>query len=49
LDWLRSMIQRAVLIEFDRFIEDGQLAARVKQLGSVDSITDVAGFAGMNV
>ena len=49
LDWLRGIIKRAVLIEFDRFIADGQLAARVKQLGSVDSITDVAGFAGMNV
>jgi hypothetical protein len=49
LDWLRGIIQRAVLIEFDRFIEDGHLAARVKQLGSIDSITDVAGFAGMNV
>ena len=49
LDWLRGIIKRAVLIEFDRFIADGQLAERVKQLGSVDSITDVAGFAGMNV
>jgi hypothetical protein len=49
LDWLRGIIKRAILIEFDRFIEDGHLAARVKQLGSVDSITDVAGFAGMNV
>jgi len=49
MDWLRGIIKRAVLIEFDRFIEDGQLAERVKQLGSVDSITDVAGFAGMNV
>jgi hypothetical protein len=49
LDWLRAIVERAVLIEFDRFIEDGHLATRVKQLGSVDSITDVAGFAGMNV
>ena len=49
MEWLRGIIKRAVLIEFDRFIEDGQLAERVKQLGSVDSITDVAGFAGMNV
>ena len=49
LHWLRGIIQRAVLIEFDRFIEDGQLAERVRQLGSIDSITDVAGFAGMNV
>ena len=49
LDWLRGVIKRAVLVEFDRFIADGQLAERIKQLGSVDSITDVAGFAGMNV
>ncbi len=49
LDWLRGIIKRAVLIEFDRFISAGQLAARVSQLGTVDSITDIAGFAGMNV
>lgn len=49
LEWFRGVVTRAVLIEFDRFIEDGRLAARVKQLGSVDSIHDVAGFSGMNV
>jgi hypothetical protein len=49
LEWLRGVVYRAVLIEFDRFIADGQLADRMKQLGSIDSITDVAGFAGMNV
>jgi hypothetical protein len=48
-DWLRRIVMQAVLIEFDRFIADGQLADRLKQLGSVDSITDVEGFAGMNV
>jgi hypothetical protein len=49
LDWLRGVIERAVLIEFDRFIDAGRLAERVHQLGTVDSIADVAGFAGMNV
>lgn len=49
LDWLSDMINRAVIIEFDRFISEGQLAARVTELGSVDSIVDVAGFAGMDV
>jgi hypothetical protein len=49
LDWLRTVVTRAVLIEFDRFISAGQLATRVSQLGVVDSITSVAGFAGMNV
>ncbi len=49
LDWLQGIVARAVLIEFDRFIADGRLAARVEQLGSVDSIHNLAGFAGMNV
>src|SRR3954462_14464673 len=46
LEWLRGIINRAVLIEFDRFITAGQLADRVDQLGMIDSITDIAGFAG---
>jgi hypothetical protein len=49
MKWLRGIIERAVLIEFDRFITDGQLAARVSELANVDSISDVADFAGMNV
>jgi len=49
MDWLRETVRRAVLIEFDRFIADGQLAARKSELGSVDSIANVDDFAGMNV
>jgi hypothetical protein len=49
LDWLRGVVQRAVLVEFDRFISDGQLAARVTELGAVESLTSVSDFAGMNV
>jgi hypothetical protein len=49
LAWFRRIIERAVLIEFDHFISAGSLAARVTQLGNVDSITHVADFAGMNV
>lgn len=49
LEWLRTVIERAVLIEFDRFIDAGRLAERVSELGAVDSIGDIAGFAGMNV
>jgi len=49
LQWLRSVVERAVLIEFDRFISAGRLAERVDELGQVGSITDIAGFAGMNV
>src|SRR5262245_59878803 len=49
MDWLRGIVRRAVLIEFDRFISDGRLAARKDELGGVDSIANVGGFAGMNV
>ena len=49
MEWFRGIIERAVLIEFDRFITDGQLADRLDELGSIDSISDVADFAGMNV
>jgi hypothetical protein len=49
LDWFRGAVKRAVLIEFDRFIAAGRLADRVDQLSDIDSITDVEGFAGMNV
>ncbi len=49
MDWFRAAVVRAVLVEFDRFIAAGRLADRVGQLGKIDSITDVAGFAGMNV
>jgi hypothetical protein len=49
MDWLSGIVRQAVLIEFDRFIADGQLAARKDELGSVDSIANVDDFAGMNV
>ena len=49
LEWLRGVVERAVLVEFDRFISAGQLAARVAELGAVESITSVSGFAGMGV
>jgi hypothetical protein len=47
--WFCRVIERAVLIEFDRFIAAGQLAERVGQLGQVERLSDVADFAGMNV
>jgi hypothetical protein len=47
--WFRGAVERAVLIEFDHFIAAGQLSKRVTDLGRVDSIADLAGFAGMNV
>jgi hypothetical protein len=47
--WFRSAVEKAVLIEFDHFIAAGRLAKRMTDLGRVDSIADLAGFAGMNV
>jgi hypothetical protein len=47
--WFRTVIERAVLIEFDRFIAAGQLAERVNQLGHVEQLADVTDFAGMNL
>jgi hypothetical protein len=49
LAWFRDVVHKAVLIEFDHFISAGALADRVSRLGSVDSIADLADFAGMNV
>jgi hypothetical protein len=49
MEWLVGIVTRAVLIEFDRFIAAGQLARRVSELGRLDSIANVADFAGMNV
>ncbi len=49
LDWLRAVVVRAVLIEFDRFIDAGRLAERIGQLGQIEDIANVSEFAGMNV
>lgn len=49
LPWLRGLVTRAVLVEFDRFIAAGQLDARVQELGEVETVASVSGFAGMNV
>jgi hypothetical protein len=49
LDWFREVITNAVLIEFDHFIAAGRLTQRVNDLGTVDSVADLTGFAGMNV
>ena len=49
MEWFRGVVTRAVLVEFDRFIAAGHLAATVAELGSVDSVSSISGFAGMNV
>jgi hypothetical protein len=46
LAWFRGVVRRAVLIEFDHFISAGNLAARVSDLGKVESIAALSGFAG---
>jgi hypothetical protein len=47
--WLQRLVERAALIEFDRFIADGSLADRVGELGRIDSIAAVTNFAGMHL
>lgn len=47
--WLAGAVERAVLIEFDRYIAAGNLAKTVDQLGQLDSIDDLEGFGGMHV
>ncbi|HEX3599130.1 MAG TPA: hypothetical protein VHU84_03250 [Lacipirellulaceae bacterium] len=49
LEWLRGVVERAVLVEFDRFISAGQLAARVAELGAVENAGTLCGFAGMGL
>jgi hypothetical protein len=46
LAWFSGVVLRAVLIEFDHFIAAGSLAARVSDLGKVESIAALSGFAG---
>jgi hypothetical protein len=45
--WLRGVVERAVLIEFDRFISAGQLAARVAELTTAGNLTAIGDFSGM--
>jgi len=49
LAWFRTVVERAVLVEFDHFITAGRLAERVDQLGQIGRLADLADFAGMNV
>ena len=49
IEWLQGVVERAVLVEFDRFIAAGQLASRVAELGEVEKLVAVSGFAGMGV
>lgn len=49
LEWLRSIVSQAVLVEFDRFIGEGHLTARKTELGDFENAGSVCGFAGMGV
>lgn len=47
--WFKERVEKAVAIEFDRFIAAGQLTQRANELGQDVSLTTLAGFSGMNV
>ncbi len=47
--WFRVAVERAVLVEFDRFIAAGHLARRVDELERLSHLAGPAGFAGMNL
>jgi hypothetical protein len=49
VEWFCGAVERAVLIEFDRFIAAGSLAERMSQLGRIRQLTDLTDFAGMNL
>jgi hypothetical protein len=42
--WLKSRVEKAVTIEFNRFIAAGQLEGRTAELGQVDRLSDLSGF-----
>ena len=46
--WLTESVQRAVLVEFDRFIRAGDLSRTIERLESLQKASDEAGgFVGM--
>jgi hypothetical protein len=49
LDWFCSAVERAVLVEFDRFIAFGHLARRVDELERLTHLAELSNFNGMNV
>lgn len=49
LEWFKGRVEKAVIVEFDRFIAAGQLKDRTAQLGRCERLSDVAGFSGMDV
>ena len=42
--WLCARVEKAVAMEFDRFIAAGQLAGRTDELGQLERLSDLGGF-----
>lgn len=49
LAWWQGRVEKAVAIEFDRFIAAGQLNQRTTDLGKIERLSDLSGFSGMNL
>jgi hypothetical protein len=49
VEWFCGAVERAVLVEFDRFIAAGHLAKRVDELERLAQLAELSGFAGMNL
>ena len=49
LEWFSLAVERAVLVEFDRFIAAGHLAKRVVELERLTHLAELSNFNGMNV
>jgi hypothetical protein len=49
LAWWQGRVEKAVAIEFDRFIAAGQLSQRTTDLGKIERLSDLCGFSGMNL
>ena len=43
--WLHTRVERAVSIEFDRFISAGQLGNRTEELGQLERLSDLEDFS----
>jgi len=49
LSWWQQRVEKAVGIEFDRFISAGQLSQRTSDLGQIELLSELTGFSGMNL
>jgi hypothetical protein len=49
LAWFKGRVEKAVAIEFDRFIAAGQLSQRSQEIGQIERLSDLTGFSGMNL